>query len=58
MDSAERSALAAGLSPEDFNFAWCRLSAAYHHDAYELPPSLDELEHLADIVDSLAAVGV
>lgn len=41
----------------DVNFAWCRLSAACHHDAYELPPSPEELEHLADIVDKLAVAG-
>jgi hypothetical protein len=39
------------------NFAWCRLSAVCHHDAYELPPSLDELERLADIVDSFERAG-
>jgi hypothetical protein len=39
------------------NFAWCRLSALCHHDAYELPPSLDELERLADIVESFERVG-
>lgn len=40
----------------DVNYAWCRLSAACHHDAYELPPSPNELGHLAEIVDQLARV--
>lgn len=38
-------------------YAWCRLSTVCHHDAYELPPSLEELERLADIVDDFARAG-
>ncbi len=41
----------------EVNFAWCRLSSVCHHDAYELPPSVDELERLADIVDSFVKAG-
>lgn len=39
------------------NYAWSRLSAVCHHDAYELPPSLDELARLADIVESFERAG-
>jgi hypothetical protein len=37
----------------DVTYAWYRLSASCHHDAYELPPAPEELVGLADIVDRL-----
>jgi hypothetical protein len=37
----------------DVTYAWYRLSATCHHDAYELPPPPEELINLADIVDRL-----
>ena len=37
----------------DVTYAWYRLSAICHHDAYELAPSLGEVLHLAEIVGNL-----
>lgn len=37
----------------DVTYAWHRLSDTCHHDAYELPPSLDEFGRLAEVVERL-----
>ena len=55
---AQFIALPAYVSPVlagDVAYCWSRLSRACHHDAYDLPPSPAELEHLLDIVGDLLA---
>jgi len=42
----------------DVTYVWYRLSASCHHDAYELPPSPEELINMADIVDRLVETTV
>jgi hypothetical protein len=34
-------------------FTWCQLSGACHHDSYELPPPLHEIEKAAETVERL-----
>lgn len=50
------------LEPEvlarDVVYCWHRLSATVHHDVYDLPPTIGEFDHMAEIVTSfLAAAG-
>jgi hypothetical protein len=39
----------------DVTYAWYRLSALCHHDAYELAPALAEIIHLAEIIEKLTS---
>lgn len=39
----------------DVSYAWYRLSSICHHHAYELPPSHNEIDALANIVDDFTA---
>lgn len=37
----------------DAEYAWARLSAAAHHHAFELDPSITEVRHLLNLVSNL-----